>query len=132
MMILSILAAPNPKRAVLYNPKTDDLIFELADIIGLIAMENPDDPEEMTYIPMYMISDDFGGYNLPQMDVRFIEFVNPKDDLDLGKYTQQIEEIKELITKMDEETVEVTTTGNVSQIKRFIRYTKPETPKDEN
>jgi len=131
-MILSILAAPNPKRAVLYNPKTDDLIFELADIIGLIAMENPDDPEEMTYIPMYMISDDFGGYNLPQMDVRFIEFVNPKDDLDLGKYTQQIEEIKELITKMDEETVEVTTTGNVSQIKRFIRYTKPETPKDEN
>lgn len=132
MMIISILAAPNPKRAVWYDKEKDDLVFQIADIIGLISMENPDDPEELCTIPMYMTPDNFGGYSLPQMDINFIEFIDLDTNIDLGKYLDIIIEIKKLYEEIESETVEVETKGNVSQIKRFIRPLKKETPKDDN
>jgi len=132
MMIMSIMAAPNPKRAVMYDDNTDELVFHLADIIGLIAMDNPDEPDEVAYIPMYMVSDNFGGYNLPQLDIRFIEFINTFDQVNLDQYLPQIEEIKQEISNIQNGTIEVETKGNLTQIKRVTRRPKLEAPKDED
>ena len=128
---MSIIPAPKARRAVWYDRDKDDLVFQIADIIGLISMENPDDVEELCTIPMYMTPDNFGGYILPQMDINFIEFVELDAEIDLGKYIDNIEEIKKLYEELDSETVEVETKGNVSQIKRFIRPSKKEIPTDE-
>jgi hypothetical protein len=133
MIVTSIIAAPHPKRAVMYDPDKDDLVFHVADIIGLISMEDLEEPDQFITIPMYMISDEFGGYNLPQMDARFIEFVDMNEDIDYGKYITQVEEIKKLIASIDAQTVQVETIGNVSRIKQFTRPTpKKDKPDYEN
>lgn len=135
MFINSIIPAPNAKKAVWYDPIKDDIVITTSDIIGLIELLNPENPEETATIPMYMTADKLGVYTLPQLDVNFLEFLDPFDSVDLGKYTQQIQDIKILYAKMqaeNPEVVEVETKGNVSQIKRIIRNIKSESPKHEN
>lgn len=135
MMIVNVIAAPHQKRAIWYDPHKNDLIVKPADLIGLIELENPDNPSEIATVAMYMTCDHLGVYGLPQLDVNFLEMINANETLDIGKYTQQIEGIKELYAKIKAkgpEIVEVETEGNVSKIKRIIRQTKPETPTHEN
>ena len=126
MLIINIIPAPHTKRAVWFDPTDDHLIFALSDVIGLVEIENPDNPEETATIPMHMICDQFGVYTLPQLDMNFLAFAEPSDVADMSKYQEQIDEIKTLYEKMKkqqqgEEVVEVETKGNVSRIKRIIK-----------
>lgn len=132
MNILSIMAAPSPKKALLYDNEKDELVFERADIIGLIEMENPDNPGELATMPMYMCHDSFGVYFVPQLSMNFIEFVDDLDNIDLGKYNEQVKDIKKFYEEVlsDIETVEVESKGNVSHIRRIIRNKKPTEPKE--
>lgn len=133
MFIVNIIAAPSPKKAVSYDHMKDELIIEKADIIALVEIANPDNPGETATIPMYMCSDSFGVYFSPQMSINFLEFIEPHDSVDLGKYLEQIEDIKKFHEDVDNntETIEVERKGNLTQIKRIIKQRKTETPKDD-
>lgn len=133
MLIVNIIPAQVIKRAVWYDPSKDDVVMGVSDVIGLVELENPDNPQEIATIPMYMTCDHLGVYTLPQLDVNFLELIvydgNP---LDIGKYADQIKEIKELYKNIKPEVVEVEKKGNVTQIKRIIRNIKSEVPKHDN
>lgn len=124
MFIINIIPAPQPKKAVSYDPIEDDLVIQTADVIGLIEVQNPENPQEVANMPMYMVSDEFGIYNAPQVDPHFLEFIELGDALDLDKYKAQIEGIKKFHEEIENETVEVESKGNVSHIKRFVRPAK--------
>ena len=124
MLIINIFPAPHAKRAVWFDPSKDHLVFAVSDVIGLIELENPDNPQESATLPMHMVCDQFGVYTLPQLDMNFLEFAEPADIADMSKYQDQIEEIKTFYKEMKkkgEEVVEVETKGNVSRIKRIIK-----------
>jgi hypothetical protein len=125
MLIINIIPAPHSKRAVWFDPSKDHLVFALSDVIGLVEIENPDNPTESATIPMHMVCDQFGVYTLPQLDINFLEFAEPADVADMSKYQDQINEIKIFYEKMKkqqgDEVVEVETKGNVSRIKRIIK-----------
>lgn len=135
MLIINIIPAPHSKRAVWFDPSKDHLVFALSDVIGLVEIENPDNPQESSTIPMHMVCDQFGVYTLPQLDINFLEFAEPTDIADMSKYQDHINEIKIFYEKMKKEgdqVVEVETRGNVSQIKRIIKNIKMDTPKHED
>lgn len=134
MFILNIIPAPSPRKAISYDIKTNELIIEKADVIALVELQNPDNPQEMATIPMFMCSDSYGVYSAPQVNMGFLEFVEPHENIDLGKYTDQIKEIKKLYNSVKDglEEVEVENKGNVTHIKRIIRNKKKDLPKNEN
>lgn len=135
MTVLNIIQAPSTKRAVWYDPNRDELILKIADVVGLVELQNPDNIEESTTIPMYMTSDRYGIFSLPQLDANFLEFIDPGDHIDIGNYTDKIEEIKNLYKTLkanSPEIIEVETNGKVSKIKRIIKNVKTEGPKNEN
>lgn len=133
MFIVSIIAAPSPKKAVSYDHVKDELLIEKADIIALVEINNPDNPGETATIPMYMSSDSFGVYFAPQMSMNFLEFIEPHDSIDLSKYLEQMEDIKKFHEDVENktETIEVERKGNISHIKRIIKQRKTEEPKDD-
>lgn len=135
MSIVNIIAAPRPKKALWFDVEKDELVIDVADIIGLIEIQNPDNLDEIAIVPMYMVSDDFGTYRLPQVNMNFVAFLEMNEDVDYGLYETTINEIKamyESFKKDSPEVVEVEKKGNVTQIKRIIRHTKPEVPKNDN
>ena len=130
--ITNIIPASTAKKAILYDPDTDDLIIQRADVVGLIEIQNPDDPQEVASAAMYMIADDLGIYSPPQMHYNFIELIedHPFDTVDLSDYLDDIEEIKKIHTQLkntNPEIIEVEQKGNVSTIKTFIK--RPRGPK---
>lgn len=120
-MIITIIPAPTSKKAVIYDPIKDEVVFETADVIGLIEVVNPDDTQEGVVIPMYMCSNSMGTFYPPQMDINFLELVSMNTDLDLSKYVEQIDELKKYHKDIEESMVEVETKGNLSSIKRFVK-----------
>ena len=133
MLIINIIAAPVPKLAVMYNPLLDMITTEVADVIGLMEVLNPDDPNELGSLPVYMIADSLRVYSPPQFSVGFLEFIADTDTLDLDKYKDQVIEIKKFFAEVESNTVEVETKGNLSQIKRpFIKMVKKDEPKNDS
>ena len=126
MLIINIIAAPVVKKAISYDPIADELIIEKADIIGLMEVANPEAPDEMATVPMYLCSDNMGVYFPPQLSIMFLELVDSIENIDLSKYKDLIEEIKKVYAEMENstETVEVEQKGNVSHIRRIIRSKK--------
>lgn len=131
MLIVNIIAAPSPKKAVSYDHDKDELIVERADVISLVEISNPDNAGEIATIPMYMCADSFGVYFAPQMSINFLEFIEPHDSIDMGKYEEHIKEIKKFHEDEKAETIEVERKGNLTQIKRIIRQKKIEDPKND-
>lgn len=135
MSIINIIAAPRPKKAIWYDVEKDELVIDTADIIGLVEIQNPDNLDEIAVVPMYMVSDDFGTYRLPQVNANFIEFIDINEQVDYGDYEKSILDIKTMYEKFKKdspEVVEVETQGNISKIKRIIRHSKPEVPKSDS
>jgi len=134
MLILNIIPAQFPKRAVLYDAKNKQLIFETADVIGLVELQNPDDLEEVTVVPMYMTSNTLGVYSLPQLAINFLEIIPLNETVDYSTYLKQIKDIETLLKNLPnkDEVVEVETKGNISRIKRIIKNVTSEKPTDEN
>lgn len=132
MFIVAIMAAPIPKKIVLYDPIGDDLLVLTSDIIGLVDLTDGD--EEPMTAPMYLCADPMGIYYAPQMDITFLDIIEKTDIVDLGKYIIAIEEIKRHMNEVQSEVVEVETTGNLSKIKRYPvkKKQKPEEPRDEH
>jgi hypothetical protein len=126
--ILNIIAAPFPKRAISYDPIKDELVFENADIIGLIEMFNPDDPTEVAVVPMYMTADNLGGYGLPQFSEFFLELADIKDDIDYGKYADKIAELKEHFNRVHQEMME----PKLNNVTYFNQKSKKDKPDYEN
>lgn len=132
MLIINIIAAPVPKLAVIYNPLIDMITYEEADIIGLMEVLNPDDPNDLGSLPVYMIADSFGVYSPPQFSVGFLEFVSKDQPVNLDKYKDQVVEIKKFFAEVASSTVEIETKGNLSQIKRpFLKSIKKDEPKND-
>jgi len=133
MYIINIIPAVTPKKALSYDHEKDELIIEKADIVALVELQNPDNLQEAATVPMYMCCDSFGVYFSPQLSINFLEFVDTHEDVDFGKYIEQIKEIKDFYIKVknktDFETIEVEKRGNLTQIKRIIRSKKIEEPK---
>lgn len=127
-----IMAAPRPMRAVKYDPIREEIVLEIADLIGLIEMDDPEQPDLVSVIPLLMSMDEMGGYILPQFDITFLEFIDMKADIDYGKYQDQILHIKAELAQLNANIVEVETKGNISQIKTFVRKPKKDKPDYEN
>lgn len=130
MFTINIISAPTPRKVVSYDPDKDDILIQVSDIIGLIEVQNPDNPSESTSVPMYMCCDSFGMYFPPQLDINFIEFIDMNTTLDLGKYKDHVDELKKFYAKLKTDTVEVEQKGNVSHIRRIIRKNKEEPKND--
>jgi len=130
-MIINIIPAPTPKKAVVYDPIKDEVVFETADVIGLVEVINPDNEQEGVIIPMYMCSNSMGTFYPPQMDINFLELIPMNKDLDLSKYVDTINELKKYYQEIEEGIIEVETKGNVSSIKRFIKPSKKDKPKND-
>ena len=130
MLIHSLIAAPTAKKMVIYDIEKDELVIQLADVIGIV--EIPSEDEDMvTITPMYLCSDSMGIYTAPQLFITFLDLVDKDAVVDLGKYIDQIDEVKRLIKEETGETVEVETTGNVSRIRRFEVKKKKEDQDDD-
>lgn len=128
MFIINIISAPNPKKAVTYDEKNDNLVITAADVIALVEVPNPDNSNEVATVPMIMCCDSFGVYYPPQLDINFLEFIEQNDIVDIGKYTLLINEIKKFYKESVDTKVEVKNKGNVSFIKRL----KKEDPKNDS
>lgn len=132
MLIINIIPAPVTKLAVIYNPTIDMITTEVADVIGLMEVLNPDDPDELGSLPVYMIADSFGVYSPPQFSVGFLEFIPMGQLINVDKYKDQVAEIKKFFAEIHSNTIEVETKGNLSQIKRpFLKSIKKDEPKND-
>lgn len=129
---MQIIPAVTPKKTVMYDPIKKQIITETADVIGLIEMPDPDNENVIAIIPMYMSSDSFGFYALPQLSPAFLGFVGLNDLVSLGDYKSKIDEINKEYDKFAAqfEEIEVEKEGNVSHIRRIIREKKPPTEKE--
>ena len=133
MQILNIIPAALPKKAVFYDPVKDELVTEIADVIALIEVENPDNPRELVTVTMYMTCDNFGVYFPPQLNYTFIEFTDARAEPSRTSYKDPIKYITGIYKSVKDQTelVEVKKEDNVSYIKRIIKPKIKET-KDEN
>ena len=121
MIVTQIIAAPTKKFAVFYDPKAEDIVYRSCEIIGLVQLEDPEDPDNIQQVPCYMLCNPDGYFFVPELEYDFIQYINTHDDIDLEKMKPQIEQIKKTYKEAELEVVEVKTTGKISTIKRTIK-----------
>lgn len=136
MNVLQIIAAPNPKKAVFYNPVDKIVYFESADLIGVVEFEDPDGSGMVANLASYLCTDKLGFYMAPQMQLNFLDIIdNSETELDLGKYKKSMELITEAYKEFDKqftdvEAVRVENKGNLSKILRMTNKLKDKEQED--
>lgn len=127
MIVTQVMAAPSKKIAISFDPKTDELVFNTCDIIGLVQLENPDE-EGLQQVPCYMLSNSDGYFYVPELEFDFIAYCNPGDELDMELIKPRIEEIKKIYRETATEVVELETKGKVTTIRRTIKRLDDDKP----
>lgn len=133
MLIAQIMAAPTPKFAVSYDPESKCLLYENAEVIGLVQLENPDEPNEIQQLPCYLVANKYGFFWVPELEYNFLIYVDKGQNLSMDSnwIKARIAEIEADYVSIGNEaqkteTIEVETKGKVTHIRRKIKHVKNE------
>lgn len=130
MLIMQIIQAPSPKLAVSYDCDAKCVVYEKAEIIGIVQLENPEEPGDVQLVPCYLVSNRYGFFWVPELEYNFIMYAEINQVVNVGvDFIQaRIKEIEATHKEIEDEheTVEVETKGKVTHIRRTIKRVKKE------